>query len=114
MGVKDRFQMTLVKNQVQSVESINNTALLVNFSLYQSCLLTGGTSGADIKLHHSQVPKPKCILVIGTTGRMDVTHAERTWGGWGSGFQLFCTPLAIIFCKCFSQRQYIVVVVILV
>lgn len=45
MGVKDRFQMTLVKNQVQSVESINNPALLVNFPLYQSCPLTGGMSG---------------------------------------------------------------------
>lgn len=54
MGVKNRFQMTLVKNQVQSVESINNTALLVNFPLYQSCLLRGGMSGGDIKLHHSQ------------------------------------------------------------
>lgn len=31
MGVEDSFQMTLVKNQVQSVESINNIALIVNF-----------------------------------------------------------------------------------
>lgn len=41
MGVEDHFQMTLVKSQVQSVESINNVALLVNLLLYQSCLLTG-------------------------------------------------------------------------
>lgn len=45
MGVKDRFQMTLFKNQVQSVESINNTTLLVKFPLYQSCLVTGGMAG---------------------------------------------------------------------
>lgn len=48
MGVKDRFQITLVKNQVQSVESTNNTALVVNFPFYQSCLFTGGMLGWDI------------------------------------------------------------------
>jgi len=34
MGVEDRFQMTLVKSQVQSLESINNIALLGNLLLY--------------------------------------------------------------------------------
>lgn len=112
--LKTDFKWPSLKTKVQSVESINNTALLVNFPLYQSCLPAGGMSGWDIKLHHSQVHKPRHILVTGTTGRVGVTSAGRTWAGWGSGCQLFCTPLAIIICKYLSQRQYIVVVVIVV
>lgn len=34
MGVEDRFQMTLAKRQVQTVESISNIGLLVNFAAF--------------------------------------------------------------------------------
>lgn len=111
MGVEDRFQMTLVKSQVQSVESINNIGWLVNFCTGAACLQEGYEGNLLCMIAQT-------LAWFGCwnrrkSGASPLLKAPGTHAGLCSGLQLLCAPFAIINCKYLSQRKYTIVIIIL-